>query len=157
MWPGESTPDDEIPVAWVDGEEVTPRWYRQTYFDFLVRSGANDTAVNRYRHLDNLVNALLLAGEARGRGLASDSVAQDYIERERKKAVGGRFFEEIVRQPAPTPDGRRSAAGVRAMEDFGFGSAPLLSGPRLCPRSLLTPDFRQAVTFLTKHRIVTDD
>jgi hypothetical protein len=109
--PAEAPPEDEYPVAWVDGEEITPRWYRQTYFDFLIRSGANDTAVNRYRHLDNLVNALLLAGEARRRGLASDSVARAYIKRERKKAVGGRFFEEsfVNRLPPLTEEEVRQA------------------------------------------------
>ncbi|NNE47920.1 MAG: hypothetical protein HKN37_14815 [Rhodothermales bacterium] len=99
--PSEPPPDDEIPVAWVAGEEITPRWYRQTYFDFLVRSGANDSQANRYRHLDNLVNALLLAGEARERGLADDSVAEAAVARERKKALGGLFYDEELVSKLP--------------------------------------------------------
>lgn len=96
---------DEYPIAWVDGEEISARWYRQTYFDFLVKSGANETRTNRYIHLDNLIDALLLAGEARERGLADDSLARVYFERERKKALGGRFYEEeVVSRRPPLPD-----------------------------------------------------
>jgi peptidyl-prolyl cis-trans isomerase C len=87
-------PNDEYTVATVDGEQITARWYRQTYFDFLVRSGANDTRGNRYLHLDNLIDIHLMAAEARRRGMAEDSLARVFFRRERKQALGGRFYEE---------------------------------------------------------------
>ena len=92
--PADIRPEDEYVIARVEGEEITARWFRQTYFDFLVRSGANDTPGNRLLHLDSLIDALLMAREARQRGLADDSLAGVFFERERKKALGGRFYEE---------------------------------------------------------------
>ncbi|MDX1740445.1 MAG: hypothetical protein R3178_04090, partial [Rhodothermales bacterium] len=86
----EDRPEDDYVIASVDGEEITARWYRQTYFDFLVRSGANDTRGNRYLHLDNLVDILLMADEARRRGLDDDSLASVFFDRERRQALGGR-------------------------------------------------------------------
>jgi len=94
---------DERPVAEVDGDPITVSWFERSYVDFLIRSGANDTRETRYAHLDNLVDAVLLAQEARRRGMDRTEEFAEYSQREREKAVGGRFFTEAFTATLPPP------------------------------------------------------
>ncbi len=93
-------PEDPV-VATVAEHEIPASWFRQTYFEFLVRTGANDTRGNRYLHLDNLIDAFLLADEARRLGYDEDSLSRVFAAREMKKALGGRFFEETFLEQVP--------------------------------------------------------
>lgn len=98
-------------LATVGSEEISDSWFERTYVDFLIRTGQNDTDANRRAHLENLIDAVLLAGEAERRGLAEDSAFQVFQERERKKALGTVFFHEelLLTLPPPTDEEIRLA------------------------------------------------
>lgn len=96
-------PEDPV-IASVDGHEIPASWFRQTYFEYLVRTGANDTRGNRYLHLDELIDAFLLADEARRLDYDKDSLSRVFEVRELKKALGGRFYEEEFLQQVPPLD-----------------------------------------------------
>ena len=52
---------DPRTLATVDGFDISVSWFEQTYIDFLVRSGSNDSEVARTAHLEQLIDALLLS------------------------------------------------------------------------------------------------
>lgn len=84
--------NEERVVARVNGDSITVSRFNASYVQHLIRTGRNDTPRQRYAHLDNLIDTYLLAGEARRRGM-EDAAYDRYMERQIKKAVGGRFFE----------------------------------------------------------------
>jgi hypothetical protein len=100
--PGESHLAVET-LASVGQDEISDSWFERTYVDFLIRTGQNDTDSNRRAHLENLVDAVLLAGEAERRGLMTDSTFQQFRVRERKKALGTVFFHEALLETLPPP------------------------------------------------------
>lgn len=90
-------------LATVGEDEITDSWFERSYVDFLIRSGQNDTPANRRAHLDNLIDAVLLAQEADRLGLDEDSAFVVFRERERKKALGTMFFHEELLETLPPP------------------------------------------------------
>ncbi len=91
------------PLAEVGTERISDSWFERTYVDFLIRTGQNDTESNRRGHLENLIDVVLLAGEAERQGVAEDSAFQVFRERERKKALGTVFFHEALLETLPPP------------------------------------------------------
>lgn len=96
-------PPADPPLATVDGAAITISDFDQTYATALLRTGRNDTREERYRHLNHLIDAYLLADAARDRGLDADSAYQAYIERERRRALGVRFYEKAFLESQPPP------------------------------------------------------
>ncbi|PIQ60922.1 MAG: hypothetical protein COV99_09955 [Bacteroidetes bacterium CG12_big_fil_rev_8_21_14_0_65_60_17] len=109
--PGPGPDADPRMVASADGVPVTASWFEQTYIDFLVKSGANDTLLNRWAHLDFLLDSILLAGEFE----ASDDAASDdfkrFVKRVELEELGSRYFEVglIDTMAAPTERQIRTA------------------------------------------------
>ncbi|MEM6646219.1 MAG: peptidylprolyl isomerase [Bacteroidota bacterium] len=95
--------DDRLaPLATVNGDVITVGTFLDSYITYLVRSGANDTPLNRYQHLESLFDAYLLSQEAERLGFEQDSAYQAFTERLTKKYVGGRFFEtELIEELDP--------------------------------------------------------
>ena len=95
VWPVHNTPPapNEIVLATADGIPVDEFRFKVTYVDYLIRSGKNDTPRNRAMHLDNLIDTYLMAEEGKRRGYEADSGYIAYMDLERKKALGGRFYE----------------------------------------------------------------
>lgn len=94
--------DRLAPLATVNGDVITVGTFLDSYITYLVRSGANDTPLNRYQHLESLVDAYLLSQEAERLGFEQDSSYQAFTERLTKKYVGGRFFEtELIEELEP--------------------------------------------------------
>lgn len=89
------TPPDRDPrvLADVNGELVTVTWFQQTYVDFLIRSGSNDTPANRMAHLDNLIDTILLAKEHDRQSLLDRDGFEQWKERVKKEELGSRYFE----------------------------------------------------------------
>ncbi|MEL7361419.1 MAG: peptidyl-prolyl cis-trans isomerase [Bacteroidota bacterium] len=102
---------EDQPLASANASTITAEDFVQTYVTFLLNTGGNDTLPNRYRHLNNLIDATLLAEEARRRGLDADSAYQAYVERERQKALATRYYEEafLATLPEPTDEEVRRA------------------------------------------------
>ncbi len=88
-------------VAVVDGAPISVEYFEQTYVQFLITTGENDTALSRYVHLANLIDAFLLAAEARAQGLTTDPQFVDFQRREQRKAVGSAFFDEAFLATLP--------------------------------------------------------
>ncbi len=102
---GEAPPDErDRTVTSVDGMEITVEDFETSYVAFLMATGQNDTPANRYLHLSRLVDASLLADEAARRGYGADSVFQSLVERARRQAIGGRFFETAFLETLPPID-----------------------------------------------------
>lgn len=84
---------DPRPVAVVNDFDITVSWFEQTYIDFLVRSGSNDSEVARAAHLEQLIDAVLLAEHFSE--VQRDTLAQfrENVERIHREELGSRFFE----------------------------------------------------------------
>ncbi len=95
---------DSRVVAHVGQIDLTVSWFDQTYVNFLIQSGRNDTIENRYAHLENLIDAILLSGEAEGFGLTETPGYKRFRERKHLQLLAARYFEwAFLRQlPAPT-------------------------------------------------------
>lgn len=94
--------DRLAPLATVNGDVITVGTFLDSYITYLVRSGANDTPLNRYQHLESLVDAYLMGQEAERLGFEQDSSYLAFTERLTKKYVGGRFFEtELIEELDP--------------------------------------------------------
>ena len=85
-----------IPLITVDSDSISLGLYKKSYVDFLIMTGANDTEGNRQRHIQALTDAYVLGKDARRRGLTRDSSFQAFSRLQRKKALGGRYYERIV-------------------------------------------------------------
>ena len=108
---------DSLVVASVGEVDVTVSDFEESYIGFLISTGSNDTRRNRYRHLALMVDDLLLSDEARRRGFQSDSLYLAFRERERKKALGERFYETAFLEQLPDPTEEEiRAAFVRSKE-----------------------------------------
>ncbi len=108
---GSSIDERLIPLAEVDGTAISVGLFKKTYVEFLIATGQNDTRANRYRHLEALLDTYLLGAYARERGYAGNDRFDRYMERQRKKALGGMYYERFVldRVPAVTDEENRLA------------------------------------------------
>ena len=84
---------EEVVLATADGLPINEYRYKVTYVDYLIRTGKNDTPRNRAMHLDNLIDTYLMGQEGKRRGYEADSSYIVHMQLERKKALGGRFYE----------------------------------------------------------------
>ncbi|GAB5517765.1 MAG: hypothetical protein RhofKO_00160 [Rhodothermales bacterium] len=111
--------DDRLaPLATINDDVITVGTFLDSYITFLVRSGANDTPLNRYQHLESLIDAYLLSQEAERLGFEQDSMYQAFSERLEKKYVGGRFFEtELVEELEPLTEAEIRTGFMRYKTD----------------------------------------
>ena len=101
----DAPPDERARVvANADGTPITVEDFETSYVAFLLASGQNDTPANRHLHLARLIDASLLADEADRRGYGADSAFQSLVERARRQAIGGRFFETTFLETLPPID-----------------------------------------------------
>ncbi|MBO6575936.1 MAG: peptidylprolyl isomerase [Rhodothermales bacterium] len=99
----EQTRFDQRPVAVANEDSVTAAEFTSSFVTFLIGTGLNDDLQTRRIHLENMIDAELLAQEARRRGLAGDSLGLLRADLERRRAVGARFFEEAFVETLPPP------------------------------------------------------
>lgn len=105
-------PDRDARVlAEVNGETITVSWFEQTYIDFLVRSGANDSESARFAHLEQLIDAVLLADAFSDERRDTSLAFKEWRERIEMEELGSRFFEVafIDTMTAPTESQLRLA------------------------------------------------
>ena len=90
-------------VATVDGLEMTADDYTRSYIGYLITTGANDTAVNRRRHFETLVDAYLLGAEAERRGMGDDSamVAADRLAE--RRLLGAVYYDRSLLDTLAAP------------------------------------------------------
>ena len=110
----QSIPADEVAdpiLAHAAGTPISNLRFKTTYTDHLIQTGRNDTPENRFRHLDNLIDLYLMGEEARQIGLDSDTSFLAYMDFERRKALGGRFYERLFLDTLsfPTDEDTREA------------------------------------------------
>ena len=91
--PGPGPDRDTRVLAYVDDATITVSWFEQTYIDFLVRSGANDSESARFAHLEQLIDAVLLAGAFEDERRDSSQAFQEWKRRIEQEELGSRFFE----------------------------------------------------------------
>ena len=101
----EAPPDEHDRIlTTADGVSITVGDFETSYVAFLISTGQNDTPANRYLHLAALTDASLLADEAARRDYGADSAFRSIVERARRQAVGGRFFETTFLETLPPID-----------------------------------------------------
>ena len=83
----------QVAVAKVDDYKITDEAFNTSYVNKLIATGSNDTKENRYKRLNELIDTVLLSDEAEERGMGADSLFISELERARKEALGGRYFE----------------------------------------------------------------
>ncbi len=90
-------------VATVDDFGISVSWFEQTYIDFLVRSGSNDTAVARAAHLEQLIDAILLAQQFSVERRDTTEAFRETLLRIEKEELGSRFFETALLDTMTAP------------------------------------------------------
>lgn len=85
-------------LATVEGQDLTVGRFNQSFLEYLMATGRNDTPEERYRHLDRLVRDMVLATEARKLGLDRSPEFESLVDRNRRLAVGAKYFEEAFAQ-----------------------------------------------------------
>lgn len=101
--PLSATDSDPRIVAEAADVDVTVTWFEQTYIDFLIRSGSNDTPANRLAHLDYLIDSILLAGEFEDRGYTEEPEFETVRRRIEREELGARYFEEALLDTMQAP------------------------------------------------------
>jgi len=94
---------DPRPVATVNGFEISVSWFEQTYIDFLVRSGSNDSEVARAAHLEQLIDAVLLAEQFSEQERDTTAAFRETVERIEREELGSRFFETALLDTMSAP------------------------------------------------------
>ena len=85
-------------LASVDDRDLTVGRFNESFVQYLMASGRNDTPEERYRYLDRLLRDMILAGEARRIGLDQSPEFKSQVDRIRRLAVGARYFEDAFAQ-----------------------------------------------------------
>ena len=81
---------------------------------FLIATGANDTEENRKQHLQSITDSYLLANDALKKGAHQDPDFLEYKALQRKKALGGRFYEiEVLDKVEDLTDTEKRIAYAR--------------------------------------------
>jgi|GEM_PF-624117 len=113
--PGPGPDRDPRTLAAVDGFDVSVSWFEQTYIDFLVRSGSNDSEVARTAHLEQLIDALLLSRHYSTLDRDTTRAFREEVRRIEAEELGSRFFETafLDTMTAPT-DVQLRQAYIRA-------------------------------------------
>ncbi len=93
--------DREQILATADGYAITVGEFERSYAQLLASTGANDTEQTRRAHLDRLIEDQLLYGEAVRQGLDRDTDTEAFESRAKKRALGGRFYEEALLKRLP--------------------------------------------------------
>jgi len=101
--PLSETDSDPRVVAEAADLAVTVTWFEQTYIDFLIRSGSNDTPENRLAHLDQLIDSILLAEAFEERGYADAPEFEAARRRIEREELGSRYFEEALLDTMQAP------------------------------------------------------
>ena len=91
--PGPGPDRDARVLAEVDDVDITVSWFEQTYIDFLVRSGANDSESARFAHLEQLIDAVLLAAAFSEERRDTSVAFAEWKRRIEQEELGSRFFE----------------------------------------------------------------
>lgn len=101
--PAHAPDRDDRTLAQVGDVPVTVTWFDQTYVDFLIRTGSNDTRANRQAHLDNLIDSILLAAEHDRQMLDRQLDVQRFRERVEQEELGTRYFETALLDTMSAP------------------------------------------------------
>ncbi len=116
-----SSPDadysDDPALAEVDSESISVSDFEQSYVAFLIGTGQNDTRRNRYRHLQSMIDNILMANEANALGLDKDSLYLAFVDRETRKALGGRFYEVSLLEKMEPPEDAEIRQAFAASKD----------------------------------------
>jgi peptidyl-prolyl cis-trans isomerase C len=80
-------------LATVNGDVLDEQFYFDSYIDWLTRTGYNDEPLARQIHLQNSIDILLLAQEARRRGMHRDPSFMEHVSLMRDAALGGRYLQ----------------------------------------------------------------
>jgi len=83
-------------LATVNGDVLDEQFYFDSYIDWLTRTGYNDEPLARQIHLQNTIDILLLAQEARRQGMHRAPSFLEQTSLMRDAALGGRFLQAAV-------------------------------------------------------------
>ncbi len=90
-------------LARVNQVEISVSWFEQTYIDFLVRSGSNDSEVARAAHLEQMIDAVLLADHFSSEQRDTTDSFRATVERIQREELGSRFFETALLDTMSAP------------------------------------------------------
>ena len=98
-------------VAVVAGVPITAEDFERTYLDHLLRTGQPDTEADRWAHLERMADEVLLAAEARQRGLDADPAVQAAVALQHDQALASTYYDRafLAALPPPTEDEVRTA------------------------------------------------
>lgn len=100
-----------VALVHVDTHMISLGVFKKSYVDYLIATGSNDTEGNRQKHLQVITDAYLIGDEARRRGFEKDTQFIQFSDLQRKKALGGRFYElEVLDKMEVLTDAEKRAA-----------------------------------------------
>lgn len=105
--------DDGAAVALVEGNPVTSEAFKQEYVEYLLRTGAEDSARMRRAVLARMVNERLLIAEARSKGIEETSGYRAHAETVRKKLSIELYLERAVLKAVAVTESDLEEAFVR--------------------------------------------
>jgi len=84
------------PVAIVNSTELSSEDFSQFYIKHLILTGKNDTKINRYAFLNELIDKLILSEEAKNNLLHTNTEFKTFSEREIKKSYRDFYFYDLM-------------------------------------------------------------
>jgi len=84
------------PVAIVNSKEISSEDFSQFYIKHLILTGKNDTKLNRYAYLNELIDKLILSDEAKNNLLHTTTEFKSFSEREYKKSFRDFYFYDLM-------------------------------------------------------------
>jgi len=84
------------PVALVNSTEISSDDFSQFYIKHLILTGKNDTKLNRYAYLNELIDKLILSEEAKNNLLHTTTEFKTFSEREHKKSFRDFYFYDVM-------------------------------------------------------------
>ncbi len=105
---GGGAESSDVVLVRINGDHITAERFTKTYLSYLLATGRNDALEERRHHLTNLVATYVLADEARSRGYDEDPAFAQYVDVQRKLAVGGRYFDVAMVDSLRPPSGEET-------------------------------------------------
>lgn len=108
--PENSTFEEGPAVAVVNSDTISTEFYTQAFLEYLLKTGANDSRLNRYKYLTQLSDDILLSQKVEEYGL-NDTQYQDYKDQVRKISIADRYYSTTFLDTlsAPTDEQIESA------------------------------------------------
>jgi hypothetical protein len=90
-------------IATINEKPIHAELFEETYINFLSRTGFTDSELQRYFHLNTMIDMYLLSDEAESRGM-NDELFEDYLHKTRLRSLRNLFVKNEFLLDLEMPD-----------------------------------------------------